>query len=78
MADCLRCGIEVSEYGRVCRDCIAVAPRYSAMLRESAAERIAAQRASDALLGGITYVGRGPSERTRNRRRSDARRAARG
>lgn len=33
-AHCLRCGVDVSEYGRVCKDCRLVDREFSEALRE--------------------------------------------
>lgn len=66
-AVCLRCGIDVSEYGRVCKDCVSVDPRFSTTLREAAEAKIASIRKADRRLRGITYVGNTSATRSRRK-----------
>ena len=70
-ARCIRCGIDVSEEGRACRDCQAVAPRYVAQLREQADRQIRARREKENLLRGMTHVG--TTAKTRQRERDKGR-----
>ena len=68
-AHCLRCGIDVSNEGVCCRDCLSVDPGRCKELKEHAAVRIAAQRASDDLLAGLSVWASGESVRNRSRKK---------
>ena len=56
-AQCLRCGIDVREYGRVGKDCRAVDNKSSTRLVEQVQPIIEAHRRREALLRGFTFVG---------------------
>lgn len=56
-AVCLRCGIDVAEYGVICKDCWGVDKRYSQVLKDQAEVHIQAKRNHEKLFQGLVYVG---------------------